>query len=157
VLFNGTYYRVLVSHMCLHMCGIGLWEFLTAELPCQPFPTACAQIVILENATDDEKEKLLIDYDDCMPFCDFHFHEYRTCLHEDARAGAVFAASMKVEFDWPNQMWTFFVIAMSHLVSLPILLLFIRSSFYDRVTVQLITYLISSMLFGASLTLLVQS
>jgi hypothetical protein len=46
---------------------------------------------------------------------------------------------------------------MSLLGSLPILLLFIRSNFFARVTLQLRTYLINFLLFGVSLTLLTLS
>jgi hypothetical protein len=42
-------------------------------------------------------------------------------------------------------------------MSLPILLLFVRSSFFDRVALQLMTFFISFLLFGVSLTLLVLS
>jgi hypothetical protein len=48
----------------------------------------------------------------------------------------------------------FFIRNMSLLKSLPILLLFARSSFFDRVTLQLMTSLINFMLFGVSLTFL---
>jgi hypothetical protein len=51
----------------------------------------------------------------------------------------------------------FFIKNMSLLDSLPILLLFIRSSFFDKVTLQLMTSLISFLLFGVSLTLLALS
>jgi hypothetical protein len=51
----------------------------------------------------------------------------------------------------------FFVTAMSQLDSLPILLLFIRNSFFDRVTLQLMTSLINSLLFEISSTLLALS
>jgi hypothetical protein len=46
---------------------------------------------------------------------------------------------------------------MSLLASLHILLLFVRSSFFARVTLQLRIFLISFLLFGASLTLLALS
>jgi hypothetical protein len=46
---------------------------------------------------------------------------------------------------------------MSVLDSLSILLLFIKSSFFDRVTLQLMTSLISFLLFGVGLTLLALS
>jgi hypothetical protein len=46
---------------------------------------------------------------------------------------------------------------MSLLDSLPILLLFVRRSFFDRVTLQLMTSLISFPLFGVRLTLLALS
>jgi hypothetical protein len=46
---------------------------------------------------------------------------------------------------------------MSLLDNLPILLLFIRSSFFDRMTLQLMTSLISFLMFGVSLTLLALS
>jgi hypothetical protein len=46
---------------------------------------------------------------------------------------------------------------MSLLASLPILLLFVRSSFFARVTLQLRISLISFLLLGASLTLLALS
>jgi hypothetical protein len=48
----------------------------------------------------------------------------------------------------------FFVRNMSLLDNLPILLLFVRSSFFDRVTLSLVTSLLSFLLFGVSLTLL---
>jgi hypothetical protein len=56
-----------------------------------------------------------------------------------------------VEFDRTHQMWSF------RLDSLPILLLFVRSSFFNRVTLQLMTSLTSFLLFGVSLTLLALS
>jgi hypothetical protein len=46
---------------------------------------------------------------------------------------------------------------MSLLDSLPVLLLFVRSSFFDRMMLHLMTSLISSLLFGAGSTLLVVS
>jgi hypothetical protein len=51
----------------------------------------------------------------------------------------------------------FFVRSMSLLGSLPILLLFVRSSFFARVTLQLRTFFISFLLFSVSLTLLALS
>jgi hypothetical protein len=51
----------------------------------------------------------------------------------------------------------FFIRNMSLLDSLHILLLFVRSTFFDRVTLKLMTSLISFLLFGISLTLLVLS
>jgi hypothetical protein len=51
----------------------------------------------------------------------------------------------------------FFVRNRSLWDSLPILLLFVRSSFFDRVTLQLRTSLISFLLFGISSTLLALS
>jgi hypothetical protein len=51
----------------------------------------------------------------------------------------------------------FFVRSMTLLDSLPILLLFVRSSFFARVTLQLRTSLIRFLLFGVSLTLLALS
>jgi hypothetical protein len=88
-----------------------------------------------------------------------------------------------VEFEQTHQMWSFFhqnyestgqsiyLATMSELIrcglffiknmslldSLSILLLFIRSSFFDRVTLQLMTFFISFLLFGISLTLLTLS
>jgi hypothetical protein len=46
---------------------------------------------------------------------------------------------------------------MSLLDSLPILLIFIRSSLFDRVTLQLMISLISFLMFGVGLTLLALS
>jgi hypothetical protein len=43
---------------------------------------------------------------------------------------------------------------MSVLDNLPILMLFVSSSFFDMVTLQLMTFLISFLLFGVGLTLL---
>jgi hypothetical protein len=51
----------------------------------------------------------------------------------------------------------YFIRSMSLLDSLPILLLFVRSSFFDRATLQLRTSLINFLLFGISLTFLALS
>jgi hypothetical protein len=40
VLLNGTDYHNWVPHICLHMRGFRLWEFLMGELPCPPSPLA---------------------------------------------------------------------------------------------------------------------
>jgi hypothetical protein len=60
-----------------------------------------------------------------------------------------------VELEWPQQMWTFFTIAMSPQGSLLFLLIFVRSSFFARVMIPLLLSLISSLLFGVRLTLLI--
>jgi hypothetical protein len=64
MLFNSTNYRDLVPRMCLHMCGLWLWDFLMGELPCPPRPSASAEPVITEKTTTAEKKKLLADYED---------------------------------------------------------------------------------------------
>jgi hypothetical protein len=97
--------------------------------------------VIIEKTTFVKKEKLLADYEDRLAPYGSQFHTYRTWLHEDARAGSVLTASMDdhfaaniVEFERTHQIWSFYVRNMSLLDSLPILLLFVRSIFFDRVT-----------------------
>jgi hypothetical protein len=91
VLFNGTNYCDWVLHMCLHMCGLCLLEFLTGDLMC-PCPTAPTTAMILEKVTDEE---LLADYDDQMSSYDSQFSAYRSWLDEDARASAIFASNME--------------------------------------------------------------
>jgi hypothetical protein len=117
------------------------------ELPCLPRPSAPAEPVIPEKTTTIEKEKPLIDYEDRLASYELQFHAYKTWLDEDARASSVLTASMEdhfaadiVEFERTHQMWSFFIRNMSLLNSLPILLPFVRSSFFDRVTLQLITF-----------------
>ena len=111
VLFNGTNYRDWVPRLRLHMRGLRLWEFLTGELSCPPAPRAPAQPVIPEQTPDAAKEKLLAEYDDSLASYESQFRAYRAWLDEDARAGAVLAASMEdrfaadiVEFDRAHQM-----------------------------------------------------
>jgi hypothetical protein len=65
------------------------------ELPYLPCHTAPTQLVILEKTTDDEKEKLLAYYDDCLSAYDSQFRTYRTCLNEDSRASAVLIVSIE--------------------------------------------------------------
>jgi hypothetical protein len=99
--------------MCLHMCGLRLWDFLMGELPCPPSPSAPAQPVISEKTTTAEK-KLLTDYEDRLASYESQFHVYKTWLHEDDRAGSVLTASMEdrfaadiVDFKRTHQMWSF--------------------------------------------------
>jgi hypothetical protein len=146
--FNGTNYHDWVPRMRLHMRGLRLWDFLTGELPCLPSPSAPAQPVISEKTTVAE-ERLIVDYDDRLASYESQFRAYRTWLDEDARAGAVMTTSIEdrfaaniVEFERTHQMWYFLrqkyestgQSTYSLLDSLPILLLFVRSSFFDRVT-----------------------
>jgi hypothetical protein len=49
--------------MRLHMRGLHLWEFLTADLPCSPPPLAPPQPMISKKTTAAE-ERLVADYDD---------------------------------------------------------------------------------------------
>jgi hypothetical protein len=114
--FNGTNYRDWISRMCLHMRELHLWEFLTGVLPCSPPPWA-PQPVISEKTTTAEKERLIVDYDDCLASYESQFHAYRTWLDEDVGAGSSVTASMKdrftadiVEFARSHQMWTFLLI-----------------------------------------------
>jgi hypothetical protein len=147
--------------MHLHMCELHLWDFLTGELPYPSSHSAPAQPVISEKTTAAENERLLADYEDRLASYESQFHAYRTWLDEDARAGSVLTASMEdcftadiMDFEWTHQMCSFFIRNMSLLANLPILLLFVRSSLFARVTLQLRISLISFLLFGASLTLL---
>jgi hypothetical protein len=67
-----------------------------------------------------------------------------------------FAADI-MDFERTHQMWSFLRQKYELLTSLPTLLLFIMSSFFARVMLQLRISLISFLLLGASLTLLVVS
>jgi hypothetical protein len=114
MLFNGTNYRDWFPRMCLHMCRLRLWNFLTGELPCQPSPSALVQPVISEKTTAAEKERLLADYEDRLASYETQFHAYRTWLDEDARGGSVLTASMEdrfavdiIDFERTHQMWAF--------------------------------------------------
>jgi hypothetical protein len=98
VLFNGTNYHDWVHRMCLHMCGLRLWDFLTCELPCPPSPSVPAQPVISEKTTAAKKERLIVDYDDRLTSYESQFCAYRTWLDEDARADSVLIASMEDNF-----------------------------------------------------------
>jgi hypothetical protein len=100
--------------MRLHMCGLRLWDFLTGKLPGLPHPSTPTESVILEKTTAAEKEKLLVDYEDCLASYESYFHAYKTWLDEDARAGSVLTASMEdcfvadiVEFKRTHQIWSF--------------------------------------------------
>jgi hypothetical protein len=164
VLFNGTNYHDWAPLMRLHMCELRLWDFLMGELPCPLSPSAPSQLVISKKTTAAKKERLIIDYDDHLTSYGSQFCAYKTWLDEDAQADSVLTASMEdhfaadiVDFERTHQMWSFFIRSISLLDSLPILLLFIRSSFFARVTLQLRTSLISFLLFGVSLTLLALS
>jgi hypothetical protein len=84
--------------MCLHMCGLRIWDFLTGELPCPSHPSALAEPVILEKSTAAEKEKLLTDYEDHLASYESQFHAYRTWLHKDARASSILTTSMEDHF-----------------------------------------------------------
>jgi len=114
VLFNGTNYRDWVPRLRWHMRGLRLWEFLTGHIPCPPPPSVPVRPIISDKATDAEKTKLLDEYDASMESYASQFAAYRTWLDEDARAGAVLAASMEehlsadiVGFDHAHQMWAF--------------------------------------------------
>jgi hypothetical protein len=52
--------------MRCHMCGLHLWKFLTGELSWPPSPTALVRPRIPEKASDEDKAKLLADFDDLM-------------------------------------------------------------------------------------------
>ena len=114
VLFNGTNYRDWVPRLRWHMRGLRLWEFITGDIPCPPPPVAPVKSIISDKATDAEKTKILADYDASMESYASQFAAYRTWLDEDARAGAVLAASMEeqfsadiVGFEYAHQMWAF--------------------------------------------------
>jgi hypothetical protein len=47
-----------------------------------------------EKASDDQKHELIVEYDDILLCYESVFCVYRTWLDEDARAGAIFVASM---------------------------------------------------------------
>jgi hypothetical protein len=69
---------------------------------------------ILEKTIAAEKERLIVDYDDCLTLYESQFCAYMTWLDEDARAGSVLTASMEdhfaidiVDFERTHQMWPF--------------------------------------------------
>lgn len=64
--YYGTNYHAWVPRMRWHMCGLRLYDFLTRELPCLSSPTVFMHPQILEKATDEDKAKLLTDFDDFM-------------------------------------------------------------------------------------------
>jgi hypothetical protein len=114
VLFNGTNYRDWVPRMRLHMHGLQLWDFFTGELPCPLSLLTPAQSMILEKSTVAEKERLIVDYDDCLASYESQFRAHRTWLDEDAPSGSVLKASMEdyfavdiVEFEQTHQVWSF--------------------------------------------------
>jgi len=96
------------------MRGLRLWEFLTGDIPCPPPLVVPVRPTIPDNAADAVRTKLLDDYDASMESYASQFAAYRTWLDEDARAGAVLAASMEeqisadiVGFEHAHQMWAF--------------------------------------------------
>ena len=95
VLFNGTNYHDWVPRFRWHMCGLRFWKFITSDIPCPPPPVALVKPIIPDKANDAEKKKILDDYDASMESYASQFATYRTWLDEDARAGAVLAASME--------------------------------------------------------------
>ena len=114
VLFNGTNYHDWVPRLHWHMRGLRLWEFITGNIPCPSPPVVPIRPTIPDKATDDVKTKMLDDYDASMESYASQFATYRTWLDEDARAGAVLAASMEehisvdiVGFEHAHQMWVF--------------------------------------------------
>jgi hypothetical protein len=122
------------------MCGLRLCDFLTGKLLYPPRPKAPAQSVISDKVTPEAKEQLLAYYDDQMASYEAQYSAYWIWLDEDARAGSILTASMEdrfaaevIECDSSHQMWTLLKIARSVLVTLLILMLFVRSSPYVRV------------------------
>jgi hypothetical protein len=73
VVFNGTNYRDWVPRIRLHIRGLHLWEFLTGELPCPSPPSTPMQPFILEKTTTVEKERFIVDYDDCLASSKSHY------------------------------------------------------------------------------------
>jgi hypothetical protein len=96
------------------MHGLRLWEFLTGELPCPPYPSAHIPSVISEKTIVIEKLMLTADYKDRMSSYESQYSAYRTCLDEDVCAGSFLTSSMEdrfaadiVEFERTHQMWSF--------------------------------------------------
>jgi hypothetical protein len=103
--------------------------------------------VISEN-TAAEKERLIVDYNDRLISYESQFCTYRTWLDNDARASSVLIA-----FERTHQMWSFLRQKHESTGQSTYLLLFIKSRFFARVTLQLRTSLINFLLFDVSLTL----
>jgi hypothetical protein len=115
--------------------------------------------VISEN-TAAEKERLIVDYNDRLISYESQFCTYRTWLDNDARASSVLIASTEdsfttdiVDFERTHQMWSFLRQKHESTGQSTYLLLFIKSRFFARVTLQLRTSLINFLLFDVSLTL----
>ncbi|WVZ52011.1 hypothetical protein U9M48_003107 [Paspalum notatum var. saurae] len=96
------------------MHGLHLWEFLTRQLPCPACPSAPARPTIPDKATDEDKDKLLADYDDLVKSYESQFSAYSAWMDEDARARSILIASMEdefaaeiVDFERSHQMWSF--------------------------------------------------
>ena len=77
------------------MRGLRLWEFITGDIPCPSPPVVPVKPTIPDKTTDDVKTKMLDDYDASMESYVSRIATYRAWLDEDARAGAVLAASME--------------------------------------------------------------
>jgi hypothetical protein len=84
--------------MRLHMRELRLWDFLTCEFSYSSSTSAPAQPVISEKTIAADKERLLADYEDCLPSYESQFHAYSTWLDEDARDGLVLTANMEDRF-----------------------------------------------------------
>ncbi|WVZ64342.1 hypothetical protein U9M48_013875 [Paspalum notatum var. saurae] len=98
LLFDGTNYRVWVPPMRWHMRGLRLWKFLTGELSCPPAPTVPVPPTIPDQATDEDKTKLLDDFAALEKSYEAQFSAYRLWLDEDARADSILAANMEDQF-----------------------------------------------------------
>jgi hypothetical protein len=97
-----------------HMRGLRLWEILTGDLKCTSCSAAPFPPNILEKASDDQKQELIAEYDDLLSCYEPVFAVYRAWLDDNARAGAILAASMDdhlatniVDFYFAHQMWPF--------------------------------------------------
>lgn len=144
--------------------GSCLWDFLTGELPYLRCPKAPTQLVISYTVTPDAKEQLLTYYDDELASYEVQYNAYWIWLDEDVRGFELVLFSVLVwRITLLQRLLSVtilircgpFMIATSVLVTLLILLLFVRSILYVREILQLMNSTFSCLLSDVSLILLV--
>jgi hypothetical protein len=144
--------------------GSCLWDFLTGKLPYLRCPKAPTQLVISYTVTPDAKEQLLTYYDDQLASYEVQYNAYWIWLDEDVRGFELVLFSVLVwRITLLQRLLSVtilircgpFMIATSVLVTLLILLLFVRSILYVREILQLMNSTFSCLLSDVSLILLV--
>ncbi|EEE66931.1 hypothetical protein OsJ_23790 [Oryza sativa Japonica Group] len=96
VIFDGINYNHWAQHMHLNMRGQCLWDVLSGELACPPFPLARAVPTFSAQTTDEDRAKAQEEYDDVMETYQGQYAMYKTWLDEDARASVILVTSMEV-------------------------------------------------------------
>jgi hypothetical protein len=96
VIFDGINYNHWAQHMHLNMRGQCLWDVLSGELACPPFPLARVVPTFSAQTTDEDGAKAQEEYDDVMETYQGQYAMYKTWLDEDARAYVILVTSMEV-------------------------------------------------------------